>query len=233
MRNRNGIHVAFSKYFTVNKMFNFREAKRSDAAELFYRLHRPYSAYVYEDKDKGSCDLFQNLTSVHELADIIEDLQYQEDEIYKLFVLEYGTTIVGVLFLSFLENEIFYEDGSLTPYKSIYIHWRCSFARQRDLYQLNIRGVGRTLNLYLIDYARKLYPDDRIILFNKALSEAISYHQRNNWKAIDEFFENLKNSEGYSILDSYNEYGEGNYMYYLVYPVYKLFPFPTNLFFSF
>ena len=87
----------------------------------------------------------------------------------------------------------------------------------------------------MIDYARKLYPDDRIILFNKALSEAISYHQRNNWKAIDEFFENLKSSDGYSILDSYDEYeyGEGNFMYYLVYPFFNLFPFPTNVFFSF
>jgi hypothetical protein len=167
----------------------FRRAFPEDAEEIYFRLNN--DDYILKKNEVvEDCDLFEG-KSVDQIRKTIAD--DNSDKTQSTWVVTESDDIIGIVLLSHFEDLDYFEAnvGGLTYnpnilYKTLYVAWRCSFARQSDLYPRKLKGVGRAIQKGILSTASDLYPDRYTVVFNTSLPRAQNFHRRIGMTPSDE-----------------------------------------------
>ncbi len=170
----------------------FRKALPEDAEEIHFRLNN--DDYILKQNEVvEDCDIFYG-QSVDDIRRTIAD--DNSDTTHSTWVLtesDKNDDIIGIVLLSHNKELDYFEanPGGLTYYpdilyKTLYIAWRCSFARQSDLYPRKLKEVGRAIQKNILKLASDLYPDRYTVVFNTSLPLAQDFHRKIGMTPSDE-----------------------------------------------
>lgn len=167
----------------------FRKALPEDAEEIHFRLNN--DDYILKQNEViEDCDIFYG-QSINDIRRTIAD--DNSETTHSTWVLTESDDIIGIALLSHNEELDYVEAnaGGLTynpdiVYKTLYIAWRCSFARQPDLYPRKLKGVGRAIQKGILSTASELYPDSYTVVFNTSLPMAQDFHRKIGMTPSDE-----------------------------------------------
>jgi hypothetical protein len=146
----------------------FRRALPEDAEEIHFRLNND-DYILKQNEEVEDCDIFYG-QSINDIRRTIAD--DNSETTHSTWVLTESDDIIGIVLLAHIKELDYVEAnvGGLTYnpdiiYKTLYVAWRCSFARQRYLYPRKLKGVGRAIQKNILKLASDLYPDRYTRLF--------------------------------------------------------------------